>query len=255
MLLLVAAAAVAAVGTDTRRHLQDSSNAADTVTIFVHPSLGSDGADSGATAEAPLRTLLAARARLRWHLKLNSQRPQNVVVELMAGSHRVPRGGLLLTAEDSPAPGGSTSVVWRGAPNGTASVSGGEAVAGWRESTDPDLPASARGKVWAAPAPAHLPPSGNARHLYVDGARAVRTRVNASEVLGSAPGHPGTADLVLEKSREDCPACSYAAKGAGPARWLAPEAEFLYPAGMAEARCAVEAIALNVTSNSTRQGG
>ena len=78
----------------------------------------------------------------------------------------------MITAEDS-----TSTVIWRGASNGSTSVSGGEAVTGWTATTDPSLPKG----TMAAPAPKL--PSGVARHLYVDGVRAFRTRVNASLVL------------------------------------------------------------------------
>ena len=75
----------------------------------------------------------------------------------------------------------------------------------------PGLPAG----VFAAPAP-HLP-TGTARHLFVDGVRARRTRMNSTMAV------PG---LHLE-SRSDCPACFYASSTT--LNWSnAVDVEFVY---------------------------
>eukprot|EP01048_Picozoa_sp_COSAG05_P027524 COSAG05_NODE_8070_length_739_cov_1.109375_1_plen_200_part_01 len=156
--------------------------------LFVDPALGQDE-HGGLSASSALRTLGSAQQRLRQHL---SEHPESsIVVELLPGRHRVPHGGLVLDARDSPADG--QRVVWRGQP-GLTSLSGGEPVTGWKPVTDPSLPKG----VYAAPAPAALR-NTTARHLFVDDVRATRTRRNATTAL------PG---LALE-TRADCPACSY----------------------------------------------
>jgi hypothetical protein len=168
-----------------------------------------------------------------------------VVIELLPGSHRVPKGGLIITAEDSPSEDQHT-VVWRGSAD--SALTGGSPVTGWTKLNDPSLPAG----LYIAPAPPLLP-NGTARHLYVDGARATRTRVNTSVILGTVPGHPTTPNLRLEE-RPDCPACSYIAKSSWPLSWDNPsDVEFVYKVGMSEPRCAVESVrVLNASANITR---
>ena len=145
------------------------------LTLYVHPLHGEDASPSaGLTAKTPLKSLAETQIRLRGVIR--EQPARGVVVELMSGSHRVPPGGLVLTGEDSTVDAGA-SVIWRGASDGSSSITGGEAVSGWTALTDPSLPKG----VMAAAAP--ILPSGAARHLYVDGVRAPRTRVNASLVL------------------------------------------------------------------------
>jgi hypothetical protein len=183
----------------------------------------------GAASAADIRvgspetpTLLAAQAALR--AALSAAPRSNITVSLPRGFHRVPAGGLLLTAADSPAEG--HAVTWRGEAGSV--VSGGENVTGW--SPYPAMPG-----VWAAPAPPGLATS-TSRQLYVNGARAARTRV---ALAAAVPG-----GLALEQ-RSDCPACSYATSGS--LQWSDPATvEFVY-SGVAqswsEARCAVESLA------------
>jgi hypothetical protein len=187
-------------------------------------------------------TLLHARAALR--ALLVSSRHQNVTVLLPAGVYRVPTGGLELTDDDSPAPG--FRVTWRGIAG--AVVSGGANVTGWAPSSDPSLPPF----VWAAPAPAALA-GGTSRQLYVNGARARRTRL---PLAAAVPG-----GLLLEQ-RSDCPACSYATPAA--LAWAnAGDVEFVYSGvaqGWSEARCAVDGLSpggpapANCTQAPARQG-
>ena len=56
-----------------------------------------------------LPTLAEAQRQLRAAL---AQGSRDAIIELLPGSHRVPRGGLLITAEDSPSDG--HTVEWRG---------------------------------------------------------------------------------------------------------------------------------------------
>ena len=141
--------------------------------LLVAPTGGTDASTPSSAGQQPppvlrvLPTLAEAQRQLRAAL---AQGSRDAIIELLPGSHRVPRGGLLVTAEDSPSDG--HTVEWRGS-SGSA-LSGGEPVTGWSKiEGDPSLP----GGVYAAPAPPSLP-NGTARHLYVDGVRAARTRVN-----------------------------------------------------------------------------
>jgi hypothetical protein len=150
----------------------------------------------------------------------------DVTVSLAPGTHRVPKGGLLLTPLDTPAEG--YVVHWRGSDGST--MSGGDNVTGWAPSTDPKLPAG----VWRAPLPPSLEPNGTSRQFYVDGVRASRTSTPLRSVLP---------DLTLE-DRADCPACSYATASSAPLAWSNPaDVEFVYTAvasGWAEPRCTLE---------------
>ena len=98
---------------------------------------------------------------------------RDVVVELQPGRHAVPPGGLLLGPEHSPA-SPAHAVRWQAVPGaapGNTSVHGGVAVTGWKPSSDKALPPG----VMAAPMPPQLV-GKRARHLYVGGTRANRTR-------------------------------------------------------------------------------
>jgi hypothetical protein len=208
------------------------------LTLFVHPTDGSDEHD-GTDASKPLATLTGAQRRLRSALLSETEARRDVVVELLPGSHRVPAGGLQLTLEDSP-PGGEHWVRWRGAAYGGTSVHGGEPVTGWQPATDLGLP---RG-VMVAPAPRL--PGGAARHLYVDGVRAARTRVNATLAV------PG--ELSLEKKlRADGQDISDAYLTSTALNWSnAGDVEFVYAAGMAEPRCTIDHLEANSTTNRTK---
>ena len=191
--------------------------------LFVDPSSGHDRND-GLSATSALRSLALAQQRLRQALNESSHR--SIVVHLLPGRHRVPKGGLLLEPGDSTADG--HGVYWRG-HQGATSLSGGEPVTGWKLAGDPTLPKN----VYRAPAPAALR-GKTARHLFVDGLRAVRTRQNAS-VLGLAlDTHPG------------CVACSYSASSAAALSWSNPsDVEMVYSgvlASWAEERCSVESV-------------
>lgn len=220
--------------------------AAPPLTLYVHPLRGDD-ASAGLSVDTSLKTLAETQVRLR--LALREQPAREVVVELLAGSHRVPPGGLVLTGEDSTAYAGA-SVTWRGASDGTSSVTGGEFVTGWTAVTDPSLPKG----VMAAPAPKL--PSAAARHLYVDGARAPRTRVNASLVLpgGRTDQKLGPlANLAIETNKK-ADGQDHANAYVTPLKlnWSNPvDVEFVYPVGMSEPRCSLSRIELNTTSNMT----
>jgi hypothetical protein len=244
--LLLALAGVAAAGPSSPP-----------LTLWVHPqTVGTDDleAAAGLSEATPLRSLSAAQQKLRAALLEQPQR--DVVIELLPGSHRVPSGGLLLTAEDSPPPG--STVTWRGrggdgsagaAPLASTAVSGGEPVTGWTAVSDPTLPKG----VMAAAAPAL--PSGGARHLYVEGVRASRTRVNASLVLpGGKRDKYGAAlpNLAIESQKIDKQehADAYATPLA--LNWSNPiDVEFVYTAGMAEPRCSVSQLERNASANKT----
>ena len=154
--------------------------AAPPFTIKVQPS-GFSGAHTGGTADlcrrasgaegcATVGSLAAGAASVAASLAAGSQ---DIVVELQPGKHAVPSGGLLLGPEHSPADA-VHSVRWQAAPGaapGNTTVHGGVAVTGWKPSSDKTLPA----EVMAAPMPAQLV-GKRARHLYIGGTRANRTR-------------------------------------------------------------------------------
>ena len=111
------------------------------------------------------------------------------------------------------------------------------------KSADPSLPAG----VWAAPAPP-LPPSsgGAARHLFVEGVRATRTRVNITTPNGHQTPAGASWDLPrlsLEQHRADCPACSYTVNSTVPLHWANPmDVEFVHPVGMSKPRCTINQV-------------
>jgi hypothetical protein len=131
-------------------------------------------------------------------------------------------------------------------------VSGGEPVTGWTVvSGDPSLPKG----VVAAPAPKL--PAGAARHLYVGGVRAARTRVNASLVLpgGKTDKGAGGARLAnLQVESRKVGGREHATAYFTPAAldWSNPiDVEFVYPVGMSEPRCSVERLERNATAGGT----
>jgi len=200
------------------------------VSIVVDPrGGGGGGGGNGPTIVVP--TLAAAQAALRAALAARGG-DADVDIALAAGTHRVPRGGLVLTAADSPAEG--RVVAWRGEAG--AVVSGGENVTGWALANDPLLPPG----VYRAPVPAALL-GGNSRQLYVNGRRAPRTSRPAGGVV------PG---LALEGGTSaDCAsgACAYTAATADPLAWAnAADVEFVWAgvaSGWSESRCAVASVA------------
>lgn len=213
------------------------------LTLFVHPVLGDDGAPSaGWTPDMPLKSLAETQRRLRGVLR--EQPGRSLVVELLPGSHRVPRGGLVITAEDS-----TSTVIWRGSSNGSTSITGGEAVTGWTATTDPSLPKG----TMVAPAPKL--PSGVARHLYVNGVRASRTRVNASLVLpGGRTDKTGAllANMAIQTDTVDGQEHADFYSTPHELNWSNPiDIEFVYPVAMSESRCSLSHIERNTTSNTT----
>jgi len=199
----------------------------DAVVVVVDPNSGSDS-NSGLTPESSVRSLSRAHDVLREILHNSTNHRTNIVIELLAGTHRVPRGGLQLARSDSPANG--FSVTWRGRKNGEDSptiISGGVNVTGWKPSGDPSLPHG----VYTAPIPLSLKKT-TTRQLYINGVRARRTRRPASKVLPR---------ITLEKTQT-----SYIVSSDKPQRWSNPDnVEFVY-SGVAqswsEARCGVSTI-------------
>lgn len=174
----------------------------------------------------PARISLA-QAQLQARRAIRADRHRNIVVQLGAGTHRIAAGeGLWLTAEDSPAPG--HTLTWRGAAGATV-VSGGAPVGGWAPMHDPTgtLPPG----VMAAPAPTKLAIGATARHLFVNGVRALRTRMNASmfnaSVVAAAPWPlagcrwPG---LCLDTNKT-----KYSVASTAPLNWSNPQdIEFIF---------------------------
>jgi hypothetical protein len=158
------------------------------LTLWVHPTLGSDHA-TGQSRGAPLRTLGAAAEKLR--VTLSEQPLRDVFVELAPGSHRVPANGLILTPAHSPSSTNHT-VVWRGSGRDgdrtSTRVHGGVPVTGW---TAPSARSSLPEGALVAPAPAALK-GKRSRQFYVGGRRAARTRVTIGTPVGNsvAPHNP-----------------------------------------------------------------
>ena len=95
----------------------------------------------------------------------------DVIINLHPGSHPVPKGGLVLDSRHTPAKG--HTVRWIG--SGRASISGAILVTGW-------TPSKANNSVFIAPAPSGLH-GAIARHMWVDGLRATRTRTRLRDAL------------------------------------------------------------------------
>lgn len=99
------------------------------------------------------------------------------VICIQPGRYDVSRVPLAFSAPDSAA--GPGRVVWRATSPGV-DVSGGVAVTGWEPTT------LGGGSVYVAQVPAGFAPGAVVRQLWVGGARASRTVVDASSVLGTA---------------------------------------------------------------------
>jgi hypothetical protein len=83
--------------------------------LWVDPEAGSDSPAAGlAPGGGALKTLGATQRRLRRALREEPGR--DVIIGLTPGTHRVPPGGLIVTAEDSPPAG--TTVIWQGDSGG-----------------------------------------------------------------------------------------------------------------------------------------
>lgn len=197
------------------------------ISIVVDPTV--EGPERSTDELVAVATLADAQQNLR-DILLQNNGAVDVTILLEPGLHRVPPGGLRLTAEDSPSEG--HVVAWIGS---SAIVSGGENVTGWALANDPTLPTG----VYKAAVPSAVPSNGFSRQLYVDGVRAKRTSQDASVAL------PG---LMLE-DRPECEACSYAVATNEPQSWSNPsDVEFVYTAvgsAWSETRCAL----LNVSAD------
>jgi len=145
-------------------------------TIVVDPARGASAVAATAAsggAAVTVRDLATAAEQLA--ATLREQGSSDIVVELAPGAHRVPPGGLMLGPTHSPTDP-AHAVVWRAAQPGVrTSVMGGLAVTGWKATVDTTLPKG----VMQAPVPASWA-GKRARHLYVGGARANRTRTEKS---------------------------------------------------------------------------
>lgn len=106
-----------------------------------------------------------------------------MTIRLLPGSHTVPAGGLILSGEHTPAVG--RRVRWVG--GGAASLNGAIPVTGWTPSTEKGMPSGA----YVASAPATALRGTTARHMWVDGVRAQRTRTRLENAL------PANAHLKL----------------------------------------------------------
>lgn len=111
----------------------------------VHVSPAGDDANSGASADQPVKTLPKARDLAR-------QAGAGTTVSLAGGTYQL-TAPLTLDATDS-------GVTWTAAPGARPVISGGLPVTGWKKN----------GSLWSAPVPAGL----RTRQLYVNGVRAQR---------------------------------------------------------------------------------
>src|SRR4051812_42995313 len=109
--------------------------------VFVAPT--GDDANTGATAQAPVRTLGRARDLAR------STGAGTTVVLAGAPSNR---------PQPLAPPAAASGITWSAAPGARPVISGGRPVTGWKKS----------GTLWSAPVPAGL----KTRQLYVNGVRA-----------------------------------------------------------------------------------
>jgi hypothetical protein len=148
--------------------------AATATTIVVDPAHGASAvAATAASGGVTVRDLATAAEQVASTLR--EQGSSHIVVELAPGAHRVPSGGLTLGPAHSPTDP-AHAVVWRAAQPGVpTSVMGGLAVTGWKATVDTTLPKG----VMQASVPASWA-GKRARHLYVGGARANRTRTQKS---------------------------------------------------------------------------
>jgi hypothetical protein len=149
--------------------------AATATTIVVDPARGASAVAATAASGGTITVRDLATAAEQLAATLREQGSSDIVVELAPGAHRVPPGGLMLGPTHSPTDP-AHAVVWRAAQPGVrTSVMGGLAVTGWKATVDTTLPKG----VMQAPVPASWA-GKRARHLYVGGARANRTRTEKS---------------------------------------------------------------------------
>jgi Right handed beta helix region/Fibronectin type III domain len=181
--------------------------------IYVSPT----GNDSNAGTEArPVQTLQRARDLVR---SRNRAMTSDITVQLAPGTYRLNQP-LILDARDSGT--GGHNIVYTGTD---AVISGGMRVTGW---------VAGAKNLWSAPAPAGLK---DTRQLYIDGARASRTRGRLPvNVTPTAVGY--TTDAATMASWRNQSGIEFVYTGGNPV-WSEPS-EGLGP--WTEPRCPVASI-------------
>lgn len=164
----------------------------------------------GASAELLAATLGEAADMVAAHLAVSSR---NITIELAPGAHRVPPGGLKLGASHSPADPDHT-VIWKSEVGARTSVTGGIQVTGWKPTDDPALPKG----VMEAPVPSSWA-GKRARHLYVGGARANRTRSSKTFCISNDSLITGSAEPLSWPNPEDV---EFGWPGAAGSGWSEP---------------------------------
>eukprot|EP01043_Picozoa_sp_COSAG02_P047463 COSAG02_NODE_4554_length_5220_cov_31.069713_1_plen_771_part_10 len=155
-----------------------------TVRLFVDPVDGNDLED-GRDATKPIRTLRAAKAAVRRHLRASKG---DIEVLLLPGRHLVHGDPLVLEGiKDSPLEEEEhRAVTWRSLdPHNPAIVDGGVLITNWQPSTRPELVGK---HALVAAVPASIPRDAKLRHLWVNGVRAERSVQYAVNLDGRSPG-------------------------------------------------------------------
>lgn len=168
--------------------------------LHVSP-FGSD--QNSGLEDAPLRTLSAARDRVRNEIRGGLS--EDVLVKLGPGVHRLEET-LVLGPEDGG--DGRIKVVWEGSGNGETILSSGVPLERWRrcEEDPPDVPEAVKGRVWVAELPAGMDvnmvfgPEGSLPRAKGEAIQPVRTPPHPGSRYGPDGLIPG---LVGNESPED----------------------------------------------------
>lgn len=143
------------------------------IDIYLSPT-GSD-ANAG-TRDSPLASLSAALRKARELRRLNDPSVSTGINIILDGGNYQLSDPIFIRPEDS---GTESSPTIIKAAGGAAPVlHGGTRLTGWKvlHQPPPGLPASARGKVWVANAPASIRNIGGFRSMWVNGIKAIRAR-------------------------------------------------------------------------------
>jgi hypothetical protein len=140
----------------------------------IHLSQSGNDANCGSKA-APLKSLKAARDRARALIKSRGpQEKSDITIFLEPGTYRLSET-LILDPQDGG--DGSFNVIWKGASDGRTIISSGCELKDWQLCSEeiPELPETARGKVWYT----ELPPKTVVNTLYHGDAMLPRARGQA----------------------------------------------------------------------------
>jgi hypothetical protein len=134
--------------------------------VYVDPTAGND-ANPGLTAASALRSLEAARDRVRRMRATEPAQTNDIVIHLAAGEYPLERT-LVLGVEDSGQ--GANKLIWRGPVVGKATLSGGIRLGGWTLH-DPQK------DIWRCAIPGEQ--AVKSRQLFLNGRRALRAYADA----------------------------------------------------------------------------